>query len=254
MKSLVGGILALGLSLTHANAATPLSLYNEGRYDQAIASGLSEGDAAGFALAARAELAAEMMREHPCLECLERAASDARRAVAADPRRAEGHIYLAVTLGYEARIIGIIAARLKGYAKEAKDEIDAAIADDPRNAWAWAALGGWNVEVVHGGGRTLARWIYGATIETGMADFQRAFALDPSNFVLRYQAALTLAAYDRDRFRTEIAAELENSIAARPRTAYEVFAQARARALLAALSAGDLVTFDQLVRHDQGYP
>ncbi len=254
MKSLFGAALALVVSVSAVQADTALQRYEQGKYDEAIAAGVGEHNAAGYAVAARAELAREMMREEPCLECLQRAEDYARKAIADDPKLPEGHIYLAVTLGYEARIIGLIAARLNGYAETAKNEIDAAIAADPKNAWAWAALGGWNVEVVHGGGKTLARWLYGASVHDGIDDFQKSFALDPDNLVLRVQYALTLAAYDRERFHADIAGALANALAIRPRTAYETFAQGRARALLAAFNGADSGNFDNLVRHDQGYP
>jgi len=254
MKLIMGAVLALGVSVSAADAVTAIELYEQGKYEQSIAAGLRENDAAGYAVAARAELAGEMMREEPCLECLERAEGYARRAITDDPKLAEGHIYLAVTLGYEARIIGLIDARIRRYAEQAKVEIDAAIADDPRNAWAWAALGGWNVEIVHSGGTTLARWLYGASLQEGLTDFQKSFAFDPTNLVLRCQYAITLASYDRVRFHAEIAASLESALAIHPQTAYEAFAQSRARALLSALNSADTTTFENLVRHDQGYP
>jgi tetratricopeptide (TPR) repeat protein len=254
MRAALGAILWLGVGSSAAHAVTPFDLYVQGKYDQAIEAGLHQNDAPGLALAARAELAADIMREEPCLDCLERAENYASRAVAADPKLAEGHIYLAVSLGYEARIIGPISARFKGFPKTAKDEIDEALAVDPRNGWAWAALGGWNFEIVRNGGKALASWLYDASLEQGLADFQKSFALDPANFVLRYQYALTLSAYDRNRFRDEISGALTRAVAAKPRTAYETFAQARARTLLAALNAGDTTTFDRLVRRAQGYP
>jgi hypothetical protein len=254
MKAIYSATLALGVTVSAAHASPALQLYEKGKYDAAIAAGVNENNAAGFAVAARSELASEQMRDEPCMECLQRAEDYARRSIAADPRLAEGHIYLAVTLGYEARIIGPIAARFKNYAEKARHEIDTALVDDPRNAWAWAALGGWNIEVVHGGGQTLARWLYGANIHDGLEDFQKSFASDPNNLVLRSQYAITLAAYDRARFQADIAGALARAIAIRPKTAYETFAQSRARALLAALNGGDADAFDKLVRHDQGYP
>jgi hypothetical protein len=254
MKLYFGAALALAVTVSCAQAGPALQLYEKGKYDAAIAAGLSENDGAGFAVAARSELAREQMREEPCRECLERAETYARQSIAADPKLAEGHIYLAVTLGYESRIIGPIAARFRGYAETAKKEIDYAIADDPKNAWAWAALGGWNIEIVHNGGTTLARWLYGATVPDGLEDFQKSFASDPNNLVLRSQYAITLSAYDRRKFRSDIASALSSAVTLKPRTAYETFAQTRARALLAALNSGDAAEFDRLVRHDQGYP
>jgi hypothetical protein len=254
MKLVLGVVFVLGASVSAANAGAALQLYDQGKYEQAIAIGVGENNAAGYAVAARAELAREMMREEPCLACLERAEDLARKSIADDPRLAEGHIYLAVTLGYEARIIGLIPARFKGYAEKAKTEIDAAIANDPKNAWAWAALGGWNIEVVHGGGKTLAQWLYGASVREGLEDFKKSFAIDPNNLVLHSQYAITLAAYDRVRFHSDIESALASAVAARPKTAYETFAQSRARTLLAALNDSDAAAFENLVRHDQGYP
>jgi tetratricopeptide (TPR) repeat protein len=229
------------------------TLYALGQYQQAIAAGLSRNDAFGYAIAARAELAKEMMREEPCLQCLEQAAGYAREAIAADPKLPEGHIYLAVTLGYEARIIGPVLARLRGFPSTAKDEIDAALTDDPHDPWAWAAMGGWQIEIVHSGG-ALGRLIYGASVPEGVADFRRSFELDPHNIVLRFQYALALAAYDRETYMPEITTALAAAINDKPRTAYDAFAQSRARQLQVALDSGDTAGFERLVRHDQGYP
>ncbi|HUJ04340.1 MAG TPA: hypothetical protein VLW75_11925 [Rhizomicrobium sp.] len=242
------------LVCARAEAATPLELYQQGKYDAAISAGIAQNDAAGFAVAARAELAAEMMRSAPCLACLRRAEDDARKAIAADPNLPEGHIYLAVTLGYEARVVGIVTAGARGYASEAKKELDIALASDPANYWALAALGGWNVEIVRNGGASLANWIYGASIDDAMTRFHKAFALASGNLVLRYQYALSLAGYDLARYRSEVEASLARAQMDKPRTAYESFAQGRAKELLDALKKNDLDAFDDLVRRDQGYP
>ena len=84
--------------------------------------------------------------------CLERAEDFARAAVAADPHLADGHVWLAVALGYEARIIGVMRARLRDMPGQAKEELDAALATIPTIAYALAALGGWHIEIVRGGG------------------------------------------------------------------------------------------------------
>jgi len=237
-----------------AEAATPLELYDQGKYDAAIAAGIAADDSAGLAVAARAELAAEMMRDAPCLACLSRAEADARKAIAADPKLPDGHIYLAVTLGYEARVVGIVTAGSRGYASEAKKELDAALASDPANYWALAALGGWNVEIVRNGGASLAKWIYGASIGDAMAHFHNAFALASGNLVLRYQYALSLAGYDLAHYRADIEDALTRAQNDKPRTAYEIFAQARAIKLLDTLRKNDPDAVASLVRRDQGYP
>jgi hypothetical protein len=239
-------------ALAADNAA--LALFTAGKYQDAAAAGIAQNDAAGFALAARAGLAAETMSDAPCLSCLKRIEGEARRAIAIDPKLADGHIYLAVSLGYEARIVGLISARLNGYPEQAKINLDAALAADPDNAWALAASGGWNIEIVRGGGATLARWFYGASLEKGLDDFAKAFAAAPDNPVLRYQYALSLGGFDVETYRGQVEDALARAIAAKPQSAYEKFTQVRARALRDALKANDLKTFAELVRHDQGYP
>jgi tetratricopeptide (TPR) repeat protein len=233
--------------------AGALALFVAGKYAQAEKAGVAAGDAPGYAIATRSVLADELMHA-PCLECLQRAEAYARKAIAADPKYPEGHIYLAVTFGYEARIIGVIEARFKGYAEESKQNLDDVIAVEPNNAWALAGLGGWNIEIVRSAGETLARWTYGASIKTGREYFARAFAIDPNNLVLRYQYALVMGAYDPDAYRKEIEDTLARAVAGAPHSEFDKFEQGRAHALLEAIKSTDLTNFSQMVHHDQGYP
>ena len=250
---------ALSLVLTlafagAAQAATPFDLYEQGKYDDAIAAGIAQNDGAGYATAARAALAAETMRSAPCLECLKRAEAYARKAVALDPKNPDGHVFLAVALGREGRLVGAFTVISQGFATQAKDHLDAALAADPDNAFAWAALGGWNIEIVHKGGPRLAKMIYGATRESGYAAFDKAFSLAPGNVALRYQYALTLSAYNAPAFRTKIVDALERAEKGKPNGVYEIFVQKRAKELLGALSQGDMQAYVALVSRDQGNP
>ena len=151
--------LLLALAASPALAATPYELYVAGRYEDAMKAGTAAGTAAGYTVAARAALADATTRSSPCLDCLRRAEDFARRAIAADPHKPEGHIYLAVAMGYEARIVGPVWARAHNYPGHAKDELDAALAIDPKSPWALGALGGWNVEIVRTGRRHLGRLV-----------------------------------------------------------------------------------------------
>jgi tetratricopeptide (TPR) repeat protein len=243
--------------LTAAAAAadlSPLALYRAGRYEEAIRTGLAQRSAQGFAVAARAALAEERIRDTPCLACLERAEKYAREAIAADPKRAEGRVYLATSLGYQARIIGIMAAKLKGYAGEAKDNLDIANAEHPHDPWVLAALGGWNIAVVNGGGSVLADMLYGASLKKGLAYFAKAFAADPGNIVIRFHYALSLSSYDREAYAKEIAEALKATVTGKPRTAYEVLMQGRARILLDAFKRRDWTRYDASVKRYEGYP
>ena len=239
---------------SQALAQSPRALYVAGRYADAERAALAQGTPQGFALAARSELAAETMRPAPCLECLKRAEDFALRAIAADPRLVEGHIEYVIALGFESRLIGLIQAHFKGYAEKARQHIEAALAIDPENPWAWAALGNWNIEIAQDGGAALARLIYGATVREGLADFGKAFSAAPDSLVLHYHYALALAAYDRNAYHDAIATALTRATAGTPHTAFETYAQNCARDLLSAWRAGNMAAFDRLVRHDQGYP
>lgn len=256
MRIVTAASLVLAMSVTGVSAAdlAPLALYQAGKYEEAIKAGTAQNDAEGFTVAARAELAEEMMRDTPCLACLEQAEAYARKAVADDPKQPECRIYLAAALGYESRIIGTIAAKFKGYAEDAKTNIDAALASQPNDAWALAAMGGWHFAVVEGGGSLLASMAYGASVKKGLTAFDKAFAADPQNIVIRFQYALSLSAYDREAYAKEIEAALQAASTGKPRTAYEVFMQGRARTLLDTMNRGDWKNYDALVRHYQGYP
>jgi len=254
VRGILGAILLAVSFGSPAQAADDArALYREGQYEQAITAGSAENSAAGFALAARAAMAEAMMRS-PCLDCLKRAESLARKSVAMDGGLADGHVFLATSLGYQARIVGMVRARLAGYAEEAKTQLDEALRHDPQNPWALAALGGWHVEIVRGGGATLARWLYGANVPAGTSCFEKAFKAAPDNIVLRYQYALSLGGLDPVLYRAAIIDALTRADTGFAVSAYDRFARKRARELLAVLKSGDQAALSRTVRRDQGYP
>lgn len=250
---------ALALALFAAPVAmaaerTPQQLYQSGQYDAAIAAGHAAGTANGYTVAARAELAKERLRAKPCLDCIKRAQADARKAIAADPKAPLPRVFLAATLGYEARIIGTVQAKLKGFAGEAKDNLDAALKADPNNPWVLAAMGGWHIGVVNGGGSMLASMMYGATVKKGLAYYARAMEADPAGIPIRFQYALSLSAYDREAYAKQIEAALKFAATGKPRTAYEEVMQGQARRLLELFQRKDWDHYDKLVHKYQGYP
>lgn len=229
-------------------------LYAEGHYQDAMRRGEESGSAEGLAIAARAALADAMTRPEPCLACLRRAEDDARRAVALDARVADGHVWLATSLGYEARLEGLMRTGLRNSAGEAKAQLDQALALDPGNAYALAALGGWNAEVVRVGGEYLAGKLYDASLERSLALFDRAGRNAPRNVAVHYQIALSLAGLDATRYRARIESELQAAIDGPPQTAYERVVTLRAEELLALLKRGDTEAFNAKLKTFQGYP
>jgi hypothetical protein len=247
-------LLALLLIASPASADELYALYAGGKYDEAMRAGAAANTAEGFAIAARAALADAAMRPAPCLSCLKRAEDFARKAVAEDASQADGHVWLAASLGLEGRIVGLVRARLAGSAEEAKKALDIALKDDPGNAYALAAMGGWNIEIVRAGGSFLARSLYGASEAQGLAQFDRAVKEAPGNVAVRYQIGLSLSGYKPQAFHGRIAEELNAAIHAEPQTTYEKFIQTRAAELLRLQTQGDAAAFSARVRAFQGYP
>ena len=240
MKALRWPLLLLLLPACGAQAATTdeiFALYAKGEYEQAARVGEAARTAQGYAIAARAVLADAVMRDAPCMSCLQRAEKLSRQAIAIDPHYADGQIWLAVALGYQARVIGMVRARLKDFPAQSKAALDDAVAADPKNPYAVSALGGWHIEVVRGGGAALARLFYGARESEALNLFDRAVRLAPGNVAVRYQIALSLAGFDAEKYRARIATELK---AARVKhdaaTAYEKKIQTRAQELLGLLN------------------
>ncbi len=228
--------------------------YVHGNYGQAERDGVLVSSSASLAIAARAALADAALSDTPCIDCLKRAERYASRAVSIDPRDGDAQTWLAVALGYEGRIVGKLRARWQNLPERARHALDAAVAADPDNAFAVAGLGGWNIEIVHGGGALLAQILYGATEAQGLALFEVAEKKAPYNPAIHYQIALTLAGFDAQRYRARISSELGQTRTAHAKTAYEEEVQRRATTLLDLLASNQSAAFARRVRLYQGYP
>ena len=248
-------LIAFVLLTTSAAAADNLyPLYAAGKYEEAVKAGVAEADAPGYAIAARAVLAEAVLAPAPCMACLKRAEDFARKAVAADPANADGQVWLAVSLGYQARITGAVVARLHDAPGQSKAALEAAVKAAPDNPFAVSALGGWHIEVVRGGGAFMAGLLYGAKESTALSLFDRAVHLAPGNVAVRYQIGLSLSGFDPDKYRARIDSELQAATKAVPASLYEKAMQGRAGELLALLRAGAADKFAALVHKYQGYP
>ena len=249
-------VLALALLTVPVSAATTeeiFALYAKGDYEAAAKAGEAAHTAAGLAIAARAVLGDEVLRDAPCMECLQRAEKLARASVAADPHGAFGHVWLAVSLGYQARLMGIVKARMADLPAQSKAALDAAVADDPNNPFAISALGGWHIEVVKGGGAFLARTLYGARESEALALFDRAVKLAPGNVAVHYQIALALLGFDGEKYRARILTELRAAVGDAPATAYEKAIQTRANELLGLVNHGPDEALAARLRKYQGF-
>lgn len=255
MKAALFALMLLVPSLACAATTEEIfAVYARGDYEQAAKLGEASHTAQGLAIAARAVLADEVLRDTPCMPCLLRAEKLSRAAIAADPHDAYGQIWLAVSLGYQSRILGTIRARIKDTPNQSKTALNLAFLADPTNPYAISALGGWHIEVVRAGGAFLARHVYGATEADGIAMFDLAVRTAPDNVAVHYQIGLSLAGFDPQKYRARMIAEFHAAQSGTAATAYEKKIQTRAGELLGLLNAGAHDAFESRVRKYQGFP
>lgn len=239
---------------TSAFADPALDLWTQGKYEDAIKTGLSENSPEGLALAARAAVSEMMAHTTPCMACVNRAVDLSRKALAADPKAPIPTLCLAAALSYRGHLIGMLAAQNEKLGDISKQMIDDAIAAHPNDPQLLAALGGWNFEVVRQGGSMLARWTYGATVDKGLEKYAQALKIAPNDILVNYQYGLELAAYDSDEYRDKVVAAWKRVEAAPSQGAYDDMEKKRAGELLTLLDGNNETAFDAKVKAYLGIP
>jgi tetratricopeptide (TPR) repeat protein len=249
------------LSIVVANAAWAAippkaeAAYIAGDFVGAAAIAEKEASAEALAFAARARIADAITRDGPyCKPCLASAETIARAATLRDPNLAEGYVQLAIALGFRGRLIPLMEAKSERLAEKGEEAIAAALSLAPRNAWALAARGAWNLEIVHRAGPVLAGVTYGADRRQGLKDFREALTIEPANLLLHYHFALTLLALDADDYHAEAQAALEAGLKDTKADVLNAFTRKRAFELMELLKTGRTEQIDALVRRFQGYP
>ena len=146
----------------------------------------------------------------------------ARRAVAANPRDADGHFQLAQALGRNALTMGV-RDKIK-LASEIRNEALAALATDPKHSGALHVMGVWNAEIMrlNGLSRTFARHFLGGKVfdAANWEDAQKYLEASVAADSLRIVHRLDLAAVYADRNQRAKAIEQYEWIARAPVTDY----------------------------------
>jgi tetratricopeptide (TPR) repeat protein len=185
------------------------------------------------ALADRATLStktADQLRD--CTE----AESLARAAIALEPRRAEGHTFLAIALGKRALFEGGKKRVRLAYAIKA--QADTAVAIDSTADLAHHVLGVWNREIValSGPERFFGTMLFGklpqGSMEEALDQLRTAVRLQPQVVPHHVDLGVTLAAAHRDR---EAEDELERALAVPTSWVTDDYYRAKARAALVKL-------------------
>lgn len=128
----------------------------------------------------------------------------ARRAVEVRPDGAEGHLWLAVSLGRRALSVGP-RPRVE-YAREIREEAERTLALDPDNAGAHHVLGAWHAEIrrLNGVTRWIARRLLGGDVfgdaswTSSLHHLEAAVALDSASLTHRLELARVYMDLGRD--------------------------------------------------------
>lgn len=211
-------------------------LYAGGDYIAAADSAEAAATPQSLAFAARALMAACV--SSPGAEDLDawlaRAEAAAHAALALDPEAAEPRLQWALALGMRGRRASLAEAVARNYAPRGRRLILEALAREPDNAWGHALLGAWNLEVLRRGGRAGAA-LYGARLDTGLAEFARARALAPGDPMIAIHAAISMLEYDPNAYAARASALLEEASHATPGDAFESHSLGAARRVAEAL-------------------
>ncbi len=210
MRSQALTALIASLTLLVAPAAAEPSpaaqhSYESGDYLSAASSAEAEGSPAALVFAARSLMAACMTTPHrrDVGAWLDRAERASEAALRLDPNSVEARLQLAFTLGAKGRRASLAQAIAYNYAPRGRHLIQEAIARAPDDAEAHALLGAWHLEVLRRGGATGARF-YGARLDTGIAEFERALALAPDDELIPIQYGIALLQLDPTRYRDRV--------------------------------------------------
>jgi hypothetical protein len=211
-----GGLGALSLCLAATAEPAPPELgamFASGEYLAAARQAETAASADNLAFAARSLLAQCMTSDRePDPATVERAAADARHALALDPMHEEGRLQLAIAISLKSRSMALMDAWYAGYGEEGRKLAEEVLRMDPGNFYAHGFLAVWNVEVRRRGG-VLGGRLLGASVEAGRRQYAIAAHLAPDDAGVHWQFARALAALDAVRYGDEAAAILDRAIA-----------------------------------------
>jgi tetratricopeptide (TPR) repeat protein len=203
---------ALLTGLVHAGNDQAKTLYAKGEFLEASKLAAASGTAEGFALAARAlsqsaGSQAEGVQEQLQAQC-ERYA---RKAIALDPKYANGYFELAAAIGALGRLRGAGWAFVNGVASVVKDNLERAIVLDPKLVIARVALGRWHAEITARG----VGLLFGGEATQVFKQFEESIRLEAKSIMVRRNYARALMTLDKQKYairaheQLEIASKLE---------------------------------------------
>ena len=255
MKNLFGFLFVsvfVVFSVMSADAKTVpeiKQLIHDGKYIEAEEAGVELNTADGYALAAQARLIRLDLtgKKKRKLKDIKGAEKLARKALELDPHNILAHLQLSGSLGMKSRKVGKVRAQLGGFVSESKVHIDFVLEKEPENAWALTYLGGWNLEVVARGGKSLANITYGATVPQGHEAYGKAIEKAPESRRIRYFYTISLVLLDPKENEELILENLAVAVKSEPDSHIDGVIKDRCTELYEAMQAKDYKKTKKLV-------
>lgn len=158
-------------------------LFHQGRFAEAVASGLAAGGA-GITAANKAQAIyanGVEPRDAAKIALFEEVMKRAEAQARAEPKNANAHYLYAYAAGRYAQRISVAKALAQGYGGRIRAALEASLALQPKHADAHIALGAWHAEIIDKAGALVGGLTYGAKKDAGEKHFRKALELAPDS-------------------------------------------------------------------------
>jgi tetratricopeptide (TPR) repeat protein len=194
----------------HAGDAEPLpkddkvlaawALFHAGEFQKACDAGLKAGGA-GITVANKAQsIYANYLEksEKTKLAMFQEVVARAEAQIAAEPKNASAHYWMAYALGRYSQGISVAKALAQGLGSKVKTALETTISLSPKHADAHIALGAFHAEVIDKVGGLLGR-TQGASKDAGLKNFKEALRLNPTSAIAMIEYANGLVMLEGDK-------------------------------------------------------
>ena len=198
------------------------ALFHAGEFQKAAEAGLKAGGA-GITAANKAQaIYANYLEksEKTKLALLMEVAERAEAQIAADPKNANAHYFLAYALGRYSQGISIAKALAQGLGGKVKSALETTIKLAPQHADAHIALGAFHAEIIDKVGALLGR-TQGASKDAGIANYKTALKLNPTSAIAMVEYANGLVMLEGEKKMKEATQLYEDAAATTPMDAME---------------------------------
>ncbi len=176
------------------------ALFHAGEFQKAYDAGLKAGGA-GITVANKAQaIYANYLEksEKTRLAMFQEVIVRAEAHVAAEPKNANAHYWVAYALGRYSQGISVAKALAQGLGSKVKTALETTIALSPKHADAHIALGTFHAEVIDKVGSLLGR-TQGASKDAGIKNFKEALNLNPTSAIAMVEYANGLVMLEGDK-------------------------------------------------------